>query len=323
MTATASARKRPSSNCRSRRASPASRCSWSPASCANCTGTRPPPNGPISSEGAVRTTVVDPYGCSETNDFGPGDLWYFPRGHGHVIQTLGDRPCHFILVFDNGYFSEFGTFSITDWMGHAPAALLAKNFGLPGGPSRTSPRRRSISPGADPAGHAARAVAGREAAAADPQAPPSVAKTLRDIRRRARMAGRRLALRHLDHDDRRRPGDGARRAQRRCTGTPTPPNGNTSSPAPSRSRCSALRDAGGRRRCKTATSATSRKGSAIRSRMSAPRRAASSSSSTAATTRRSTSRNGSPAIRPTCSRRTSGQASVFEKFPRKDVFMTK
>jgi oxalate decarboxylase len=82
-------------------------------------------------EGLVRTTVIDPQGCSETNDFGPGDVWYFPRGHGHVIETLGDRPCRFILVFDNGYFSEFGTFSITDWLGHAPKRLLAKNFGLP------------------------------------------------------------------------------------------------------------------------------------------------------------------------------------------------
>ena len=82
-------------------------------------------------EGQVRTTVIDPQGCSETNDFGPGDIWYFPRGHGNVLETLGDKPCHFILVFDNGYFSEFGTFSISDWLGHAPKNLLAKNFGLP------------------------------------------------------------------------------------------------------------------------------------------------------------------------------------------------
>jgi len=82
-------------------------------------------------EGRVRTTVIDPLGCSETNEFGPSDIWYFPRGHGHVIETLGEAPCHFILVFDNGYFSEFGTFSITDWIGHAPKELLAKNFGLP------------------------------------------------------------------------------------------------------------------------------------------------------------------------------------------------
>ncbi len=82
-------------------------------------------------EGRVRTTIIDPMGCCETNDFDPGDIWYFPRGHGHVIETLGEQPCHFILVFDNGYFSEFATFSITDWIGHAPKKLLAKNFGLP------------------------------------------------------------------------------------------------------------------------------------------------------------------------------------------------
>src|SRR5260221_2892132 len=82
-------------------------------------------------EGRVRTTVIDPQGNSETNDFGPGDVWLFPRGHPHMLECLGEKPCHFILIFDNGYFSEFGTFSITDWLGHTPKALLAKNFGLP------------------------------------------------------------------------------------------------------------------------------------------------------------------------------------------------
>ena len=31
-------------------------------------------------EGRVRTTVVDPSGFAETNDFDPGDVWYFPGG---------------------------------------------------------------------------------------------------------------------------------------------------------------------------------------------------------------------------------------------------
>ncbi len=81
--------------------------------------------------GRVRTTVTELHGYAETNDFEPGDVWYFPRGHGHMLQCLGDKPCHFILIFDNGYFSEFGTFSISDWIGHAPKPLLAKNFGVP------------------------------------------------------------------------------------------------------------------------------------------------------------------------------------------------
>ena len=82
-------------------------------------------------EGRVRTTTLDPLGHSETNDFDPGDVWYFPRGYPHSLACLGNQPCHFILIFDNGYFSEFGTFSITDWLGHTSKRLLAKNFGLP------------------------------------------------------------------------------------------------------------------------------------------------------------------------------------------------
>ncbi len=82
-------------------------------------------------EGRVRTTVIEPHGYAETNDFEPGDVWYFPRGHGHMLECLGDKPAHFILIFDNGYFSEFGTFSISDWIGHTPKPLLAKNFGVP------------------------------------------------------------------------------------------------------------------------------------------------------------------------------------------------
>jgi oxalate decarboxylase len=81
--------------------------------------------------GRVRTTVIGPHGQTETNDFEPGDVWYFPRGHGHMLECLGNEPCHFVLIFDNGYFSEFGTFSISDWIGHSSKALLAKNFGLP------------------------------------------------------------------------------------------------------------------------------------------------------------------------------------------------
>lgn len=81
--------------------------------------------------GRVRTTVFSPGGYAETNDFEPGDVWYFPRGHGHMLECLGSEPCHFILIFDNGYFSEFGTFSISDWIAHTPRSHLAKNFGLP------------------------------------------------------------------------------------------------------------------------------------------------------------------------------------------------
>ena len=42
-------------------------------------------------KGRVRTTVLGPGGYTETNDFEPGDVWYFPRGHGHMpCQTPFD-----------------------------------------------------------------------------------------------------------------------------------------------------------------------------------------------------------------------------------------
>jgi oxalate decarboxylase len=82
-------------------------------------------------KGRVRTTVIGPDGQSETNDFDPGDVWYFPRGHGHAVQNLGSGETHFILVFDDGGFSEYRTFSITDWLGHTPASVLARNLRLP------------------------------------------------------------------------------------------------------------------------------------------------------------------------------------------------
>jgi oxalate decarboxylase len=82
-------------------------------------------------EGRCRVTVISPEGSAEVSDFGPGDTWYFPRGHGHALQGLGPGQCHFLLGFDNGHFSEFGTFSVTDWMAHTPPAVLARNLGVP------------------------------------------------------------------------------------------------------------------------------------------------------------------------------------------------
>ena len=81
-------------------------------------------------EGTCRGTVVTPNGQSEMADFGPGDTWYFPRGHGHALQATSPNGCHFLLGFDNGHFSEYGTFSITDWIATAPPAVVARSLGI-------------------------------------------------------------------------------------------------------------------------------------------------------------------------------------------------
>ena len=46
-------------------------------------------------EGRCRATVITPEGQADIADFGVGDTWYFPRGHGHVLQDSGTRPVPF------------------------------------------------------------------------------------------------------------------------------------------------------------------------------------------------------------------------------------
>src|SRR2546429_8676010 len=82
-------------------------------------------------KGQCRVTTINPQGQSQTVDFNAGDVWYFPRGFGHSIQGIGSEGCLCGLAFHNGYFSEFGTFSISDWIGHIPPAVLGKYFGVP------------------------------------------------------------------------------------------------------------------------------------------------------------------------------------------------
>ena len=81
--------------------------------------------------GTVLTTVISPNSQPATDIFEPGDIWYFPKGHGHALQNISNEEAHFVLGFDDGHFSEFGTFSITDWLGRTPATVVSRNLGLP------------------------------------------------------------------------------------------------------------------------------------------------------------------------------------------------
>jgi len=80
--------------------------------------------------GTVMTTVIAPNGEPATDIFEPGDIWYFPKGHGHALQNIGKDEAHFVLGFDDGHFSEFGTFSITDWVAQTSPAVVSRNLGL-------------------------------------------------------------------------------------------------------------------------------------------------------------------------------------------------
>ena len=81
--------------------------------------------------GSARITAIDSDGKSFVADVKENDLWYFPTGIPHSIQGLNPDGAEFLLVFDDGNFSEFATVLLSDWMAHTPKDVLAKNFGLP------------------------------------------------------------------------------------------------------------------------------------------------------------------------------------------------
>jgi oxalate decarboxylase len=81
--------------------------------------------------GNARITGFDQDGRSFVADVKAGDLWNFPSGIPHSIQGLDPDGTEFLLVFDDGAFSEFDTLLVTQWMAHTPVEVLTKNFQLP------------------------------------------------------------------------------------------------------------------------------------------------------------------------------------------------
>jgi oxalate decarboxylase len=80
--------------------------------------------------GNARLTAIDIDGKSFVADIGKNDLWFFPPGIPHSIQGLGPDGCEFMLVFDDGAFSESATVLLSDTMRHIPTEVLAKNFAV-------------------------------------------------------------------------------------------------------------------------------------------------------------------------------------------------
>ena len=90
--------------------------------------------------GRARITAVDQNGKNFIADVGVGDLWYFPPGIPHSIQGL-EEGCEFLLMFDNGMFSDLDTFTISDWFAHTPKDILSANFGVPENAFRNIPKQ--------------------------------------------------------------------------------------------------------------------------------------------------------------------------------------
>lgn len=81
-------------------------------------------------DGEVRVTAIDYEGGNFIDDLKKGDLWYFPSGVPHSLQGLSENGTEFLLIFDDGNFSEDSTFILSDWLAHTPKSVISKNFDL-------------------------------------------------------------------------------------------------------------------------------------------------------------------------------------------------
>jgi oxalate decarboxylase len=79
--------------------------------------------------GKARVSLLQTDGKMFIDDVEAGDLWYFPAGLPHSIQGLEDGGCEFLLVFDQGDFSEDDTFLLSEFLAHTSPELVKKNTG--------------------------------------------------------------------------------------------------------------------------------------------------------------------------------------------------
>jgi oxalate decarboxylase len=62
-----------------------------------------------------------------TMDFNPGDIGYVPRNYGHYVQNIGDTDMQFFAVFRTSNFQEI---SLSDWLKHSPAEMVAEHLNV-------------------------------------------------------------------------------------------------------------------------------------------------------------------------------------------------
>ncbi|KAH7080962.1 RmlC-like cupin domain-containing protein [Paraphoma chrysanthemicola] len=77
--------------------------------------------------GSVRIASINEAGQSFVDDVTEGDVWFFPPGVPHSLQAF-DTGAEFLLIFNDGKFTEENTFLLSELMLRTPKSVIAKNF---------------------------------------------------------------------------------------------------------------------------------------------------------------------------------------------------
>jgi oxalate decarboxylase len=77
--------------------------------------------------GQGEMTVFNTGPKAVTQNFNPGDIGYVKRAFGHFIRNMGQTDLVYLEVFRSSYFSDV---SLSDWMTHTPAAMVAQHLNV-------------------------------------------------------------------------------------------------------------------------------------------------------------------------------------------------
>jgi oxalate decarboxylase len=88
-------------------------------------------------KGKGRMTVFNTGPNAMTMDFTAGDIGYVKRNYGHYVENTGDTDLQFIGVFRATRYEEV---SLSNWLTHTPAALVAQHLNIDPATIATWPR---------------------------------------------------------------------------------------------------------------------------------------------------------------------------------------
>jgi oxalate decarboxylase len=77
--------------------------------------------------GQAAMTVFNAGPRAVTQNFKPGDIGYVKKSLGHYIKNTGDTDLKFLEVFRSDRFEDV---SLSDWLAHAPRALVAQHLNM-------------------------------------------------------------------------------------------------------------------------------------------------------------------------------------------------
>ena len=149
-------------------------------------------------DGHCQVTVVDPEGLARGRQSRPRRSLVLSQGAQPRDPDARHVPCHAILAFDDGLYSEHGTFGISDWMSRYDPQTLTQAFGVSAEVLGQDPESRDLhhARGCAAARRPAGALRARTGSRPNPSLRPDGAEAAGQVRRAARsMSPRRRNFR--------------------------------------------------------------------------------------------------------------------------------